>query len=162
MAAVSEQGKIISEEVRTYGSVKKGFTFFRKGDVLLAKITPCFENGKSAKTDDMKHSVGFGSTEFHVLRASESLHPSYLFSILHDKRFRNKAEENMTGSAGQKRVPSTYLKEYVIPLPPMGLQKEFASRIEAIDGLVAQNEDMLTIHEKLFTSLQHRAFAGEL
>lgn len=162
MAAVSEQGKIISEEVRTYGSVKKGFTFFRKGDVLLAKITPCFENGKSAKTDDMKHPVGFGSTEFHVLRPSVSLHPSYLFSILHDKRFRNKAEGNMTGSAGQKRVPSTYLKEYMIPLPPMALQEEFASRIEAIEGLVAQNCHMLGSFEKLFASLEHRAFTGQL
>ncbi len=69
MAAVSEDGGIELQETRNFGEVKRGFTYFQRGDVVLAKITPCFENGKSALADNLEHPIGFGSTEFHVLRA---------------------------------------------------------------------------------------------
>ena len=71
MAGVSESGKLLSKQIKKYVEVKKGFTPFQDDDVLVAKITPCFENGKGALLSGLRNGIGFGSTEFHVIRAGE-------------------------------------------------------------------------------------------
>ncbi|MGC0894383.1 restriction endonuclease subunit S [Pantoea agglomerans] len=130
MAAVSDKGEISSQETRIFHETKKGFTYFERGDVLLAKITPCFENGKATLTNNLKTQIGFGSTEFHVLRAiPELILPEYIFYLIWNERFRIAAAKEMTGSAGQKRVSVDYLKEYQFHLPPICEQENIVETL---------------------------------
>ena len=127
MTAVSEKGEIDSSDVRRYEDVKKGFTYFTEGDVLFAKITPCMENGKGAVAKGLKNGIGFGSTEFHVLRPIDGIsNPYWVYAITSFKSFRKEAESNMTGSAGQRRTPVSFLENYEVSLPPIELQNQFA------------------------------------
>lgn len=130
MAAVSEKGEISSQETRILHETKKGFTYFERGDVLLAKITPCFENGKATLTNNLNTQIGFGSTEFHVLRAiPELILPEYIFYLIWNEKFRIAAAKEMTGSAGQKRVSADYLKEYQFYLPSIFEQEKIVSAL---------------------------------
>lgn len=130
MAAVSEKGEISSQETRILHETKKGFTYFERGDVLLAKITPCFENGKATLTNSLNTQIGFGSTEFHVLRAiPELILPEYIFYLIWNEKFRIAAVKEMTGSAGQKRVSADYLKEYQFYLPSIFEQEKIISAL---------------------------------
>ena len=134
MAAISENGDFDGSDTRIYDQVQKGFTYFAENDVLFAKITPCMENGKVAVARGLKNGVGFGSTEFHVLRPIIGVSNSeWLYSILSSKKFRQEAERKMTGSAGQRRVPSEFLKSYKLTLPPIDLQNKFAEFVKLID-----------------------------
>ena len=124
MASVSEDGVILDQETRILSEKKKGFTYLERNDVLLAKITPCFENGKAVLLHSLNHQVGFGSTEFHVLRPlKDKLDAKYLFYMVWSDRFRFFGEKAMKGAAGQKRISSDFLKEFKIPLPPLSEQK---------------------------------------
>ncbi len=135
MAAVSEDGLIAFEEERPVREVRKGYTYFERGDVLVAKITPCFENGKATRTSALRKPFGFGSTEFHVLRAGNEIDPSYLFHMIWNSKFRTVGMNNMTGSAGQKRVPADFLKRLEIPLPPLPEQRRIAAILDKADAL---------------------------
>ena len=122
MRAVSENGAIDASEVKTYDEVKTGFTYFAEDDVLFAKITPCMENGKGAVAVGLCNGIGFGSTEFHVLRPlAKKSNPYWLYTLTSFEEFRKDAAANMTGSAGQRRVPATFLDKYKVALPPIGL-----------------------------------------
>ena len=117
MAAVSEAGQVLVGERRSYSDVSKGFTAFQNDDVLVAKITPCYENNKIALAK-VQSRYAFGSTEFHVIRCSSTrLDPKYLTHFLRQDRVRASGERRMTGSAGQRRVPKMFLEELEIPLP---------------------------------------------
>jgi type I restriction enzyme S subunit len=143
MAAVSEQGEVLSQELRPLADVRKGFTYFERGDVLLAKITPCFENGKAAFLDDLDTDVGFGSTEFHVVRPNaDALDGKFLFYLLWNAKFRHEGERNMTGSAGQRRVPTGFLERYTFPLPPLETQKHIVRVLEQADQLRKEAQQM--------------------
>lgn len=162
MASVSENADISNEEERDLNEVKKGFTYFEREDVLLAKITPCFENRKSVIVRDTKHQLGFGSTEFHVLRPNDHLMADTILQIVRNPTFMKLGERNMTGSAGQKRVPTSFLKEIKIPVLPISLQKEFSKRQSEIQNSLKS----LTVSQKkadmFFSSLQQRAFRGDV
>lgn len=126
MPAVSENGKIDCSDVREYGDVKKGFTYFAENDVLFAKITPCMENGKGGVAEGLSNGYGAGSTEFHVLRPIEGVsNPYWLYILTMFKDFRNSARKMMTGTGGQLRVPISFLEDYMISLPPIELQDKF-------------------------------------
>jgi type I restriction enzyme S subunit len=115
MAAISEQGQILEQEKRILSETRKGFTYFEKNDVVVAKITPCFENGKAAFLDTLETKIGFGTTEFHVIRAdTERLDGKYLFYLVWNKWLRQLGERNMSGSAGQKR----FFEKFKNPTPP--------------------------------------------
>lgn len=118
MSSVSEDGMIINPEIRNYFEVKKGFTYFKEHDVLFAKITPCMENGKGAIAEGLKNNIGFGSTEFHIIRAKEGRSsPLWLLALTLDPEFRLRAEKHMTGTGGQRRVPSSFLSNFPINQP---------------------------------------------
>lgn len=123
-------GSIRVEETRAAGEVKKGFTAFLEGDVLFAKITPCMENGKMAVVPALVNGYGFGSTEFHVLRPKQGMDAKYLYYYVSSQTFRSEAERHMTGAVGQRRVPTTYLKECKIPVAPLDQQKRIVAEIE--------------------------------
>lgn len=133
MPAVDAELGVISKFVdRPFSQVRKGYTAFREGDVIMAKITPCMENGKVAVVQGLKNGLGFGSTEFHVFRSNGSVLPEYLYHFIRQESFRKTAEAEMTGSVGQKRVPAEFLKQSEIPLPPLPEQKRIVAKVEEL------------------------------
>ncbi|HVJ55712.1 MAG TPA: restriction endonuclease subunit S [Aliidongia sp.] len=158
MAAVSEDGHIDFEEERQIKEVKKGYTYFERGDVLVAKITPCFENGKATRTSSLAKPIGFGSTEFHVLRAGAEVDSSYLFHMVWNSKFRDVGANNMTGSAGQKRVPADFLKRLEIPLPPLDEQRRIAAILDKADALRRKIKRALDLLDILTQSIFIKIF----
>ena len=132
MADISENGSIITEHKKNYESVKTGFTPFKRGDILIAKITPCFENGKGALTDKCSFAYGFGSTEFHVLRC-KAANSKFIYYHTRTDFFRKRLEAEMVGSAGQKRVQANSIINYAILLPPPIEQTAIAEVLSAAD-----------------------------
>lgn len=136
MAAVSDVlGEIVNHEVKNLQDVRTGFTNFSKGDVIFAKITPCMENGKSAIVGPLVNDIGYGSTEFYVLRCKEELNNKYLYHMVRNTTFRAEAKAVMTGAVGQQRVPKTFLQEYQLLLPTLPEQHEI---VRLIDDLLAR------------------------
>ena len=123
-------------EKRKLGEVINGYTYFRNNDVLLAKITPCFENGKSGIAKDMLNGIGFGSTEFIVLRPKENVLSEWIYYSVSGRRFLQLGRSNMTGSAGQQRVPTEFVSSYEIPLPPLDVQKQIVAEIEGYQKII--------------------------
>ncbi len=159
MPAVSEQGDIDASQVKTYGEVKSGFTYFAEGDVLFAKITPCMENGKGAVATGLANGIGFGSTEFHVLRPQKGrTDAKWVYILTAFPQFREDAANNMTGSAGQRRVPASFLENYRISLPPYELQVEFATFVKSVDKLKSQIKQSLEKLETLKKALMQKYF----
>lgn len=159
-------GKIIKKELRKLGEVKKGYTNFCEGDVLFAKITPCMENGKSAIVDKLENDIGFGSTEFYVLRCDENkLNNKYLHYFVRQKTFRDEAKGEMTGAVGQQRVPKTFLENYKMKVPTIKEQQEI---VNILDKLLAKYnkiknlEQQLEKIELLKKAILAKAFRGEL
>jgi type I restriction enzyme S subunit len=154
MANVSDVlGAITSEEHRELGDVIKGFTTFKDRDVLVAKITPCFENGKIAHARIDKR-LGFGSTEFHVVRpATEKLDDRYLYHFLRQPVVREAGKLRMTGSGGQKRVPKTFIEELEIPLPPLPEQRRIAAILDKADALRAKRREAIAKLDQLLQSV---------
>ncbi len=128
-------GTIAKTGIRLVGDVKKGYTFFKNDDVIFAKITPCMENGKCAIGRNLKNGIAFGSTEFHVVRAKEGIIPEWVYYYLRQEHVRQSATHWFRGTAGQQRVPATFLEELKIPLPPLDEQKRIASLLARADRL---------------------------
>lgn len=166
MPTVEAETGAFSPETVEYKKVKKGYTKFQNNDVLFAKITPCMENGKSCVVRDLIQGVGFGSTEFHVLRCHAGMLPEYVFYFVVQKVFRSKAIPFMTGAVGQKRVPADYLRDCEIPVPTLDEQKrivaEIESRFERADALETAVDRALSNAEKLKQAVLKKAFSGEL
>ncbi|MBS0551071.1 MAG: restriction endonuclease subunit S, partial [Proteobacteria bacterium] len=135
MSAVDENlGAIASLEERPFSEVKKGYTPFCSGDVLFAKVTPCMENGKAAIAEGLRSGIGFGSTEFHVLRPNpELLAPEYLFHFVRQSWFRQQAASAFVGTGGLQRVPPGFLKRVRLPLPPLPEQQRIVQLLNAAD-----------------------------
>lgn len=145
-------------EAREFTSVSKGYTVFRDGDVLAAKITPCWENGKVGQAR-LDHPIGVGSTEFHVLRPTSSLDDRYLLHFLRQPYVRANGELRMTGSAGQRRVPVAFLQELQIPLPPLHEQRRIAAILDHADALRAKRHQVLTHLDSLTQSIFNDMFS---
>ncbi|MFO7789751.1 MAG: restriction endonuclease subunit S [Bacteroidales bacterium] len=168
MAKVEElSGKIHLDETRNFGDVKKGYTPFVNNDLIFAKITPCMENGKFAVVNKLKNNIGFGSTEFHVSRfLTQFSSPNFFFYYFIQSRFRRLAQRNMTGSAGQLRVPTNYFRK--VPLPMCSLKEqqqivhEIEKRFSVAEKLEKSIEDSLQKAEALRQSILKKAFEGEL
>lgn len=124
-------GKATPRETRSFGEVAKGYTLFRDRDLLLAKITPCWENGKIGLAY-LNHRHGSGSTEFHVVRPTPSIDPMYLLHFLRQESVIAAGAMRMTGSGGQRRVPVQFVKELRIPLPPLHEQRHIAEMLDSV------------------------------
>ncbi len=132
--------EIISLLERRYDEVKTGFPTFINGDVLVAKITPCFENGKGAFAENLINGFSFGSTEFHVIRAKQGVNAKLIYQITNSYEFRKRGEANMQGSAGQKRVPTDYLRTYKLSFPETGSEQK--KIVDVLDILDSQIEEL--------------------
>lgn len=144
MQKVSETGTIDPSECREYAQVRKGFTYFCEGDVLFAKITPCMENGKGAVAAGLINGVGFGSTEFFVLRPDTTkIANTWLYYLTQWPQFRQDCERNMTGSAGQKRVPKAFLAGYPVRFPTLEEQEKQVAVLDRVNRLIGLREQQL-------------------
>jgi len=154
MSAVDAvSGTVDSSESRHFGEVAKGYTVFASGDILVAKITPCFENGKIAKAD-LPQPIGVGSTEFHVIRPDRSkLDARYLLHFLRRPVVRVDGERRMTGSGGQRRVPPAFLSDLSIPLPSLSEQRRIAEVLDRADELRAKRREALARVDGLTQSI---------
>jgi type I restriction enzyme S subunit len=165
-AVTAKTNEIDVSQTRKFLEVKKGYTAFTSGDVLFAKITPCMENGKMCLVPDLEHGLALGSTEFHVLRASDALTPEWLYYYVSSDYFRYEAEHNMTGAVGQRRVPIKFIGNHEFPLPPLNEQKCIVAKIEELFSEIDAGEQSLRDARKQLTlyrqSLLKQAFEGKL
>lgn len=132
MECITTDGRLQSVENRKTSEVWEGYTYFRRNDVVMAKITPCFENGKGGLLDALPTEIGFGTTEFIVLRAEERrIRPAFLAKLLSLRTFRALGADAMTGAAGQQRVPLGFVKNFEIALPPLDEQDRILGTLQA-------------------------------
>lgn len=147
MEAVGDRGNVDLSIVRDIEEVRSGYTPFFDGDVLIAKITPCFENGKGALVRGTLEGVGFGTTELHVLTPSPEIDGRFLYYITASEPFRKHGEGGMTGAAGQKRVPEDFVRDYRALVPPLSNQRAIADYLDRetarLDALVGAKERLL-------------------
>lgn len=166
MEKVSVDGEIICDIKQPIKVVNKGFTPFQKGDVIVAKITPCFENGKSALLNSLDTPIGFGSTEFYVLRPTKLIIDKFLYYIIKSPAFLKQGEGMMIGSAGQKRVPSSFISNFLVALPKTDEQKEIVNYIETESNKIEKAIELKQLQiEKLKeykTTLINSAVTGKI
>lgn len=132
MEYISEEGTIVNFKVKNIDQLRKGsYKYFKNNDILIAKITPCMENGKCAIARDLINGIGFGSSEYHIFRCDDSvLLPEILFGFLNRDKIRKEAAKNMTGASGHRRVPINFYKNLKINLPNMNEQKEILNKLD--------------------------------
>lgn len=166
MENVSSEGMIDNSLKRRAGEVWEGFTYFERNDILIAKITPCFENGKGALLDRLATEVGFGSTEFTVLRAGKDVLPPFLYYVTKSYPFRRQGEDFMTGSAGQQRVPTSFVRNYPVCVPPLNEQLQIVnylnSKLEQIDQFINNKLQMIALLEEQRAALINRSITQGL
>ena len=160
-------GKIDLSETKRFSELKrKSYTPFQDGDILFAKVTPCMENGKIAIAHDLKNGIGFGSTEFHVIRLPEEQSRQFFFFYFLQQKFRQEAKRVMTGAVGLLRVPTDYMRKVSIPLPPLPEQQaivsEVKSRLSVADEVEKTVKMELKRAEQLRQSILKKAFSGKL
>lgn len=150
-------------EVRPWGKIKKGYTHFAEGDVGLAKITPCFENGKSTVFRDLTGGLGSGTTELHVVRPL-FVAADYIVLFLKSSHFIERGKLRMTGTAGQKRVPREYFAASPFPLPPLPEQHRIVAKVDELMALCDRLAVALGAAEaarhRLLASLLHQSLAS--
>jgi type I restriction enzyme M protein len=121
---------------KALSEVGSSYTYFEDGDVLLAKVTPCFENGKAGIARGLVNGIGFGSSEFYVLRPSPQVLPEWIYFCVMHPLFREAAIAQMTGTGGLQRVPRSLVENFQIPLPPLEVQREIVAEIEGYQKVI--------------------------
>lgn len=166
MESISIYGNIDNSERRIINEVKNGFTYFEKDDVVVAKITPCFENGKGACLDKLQSDFGFGTTELVVLRANKYMLPQYLYLITRTSYFRILGAEVMTGSAGQKRVPIEFISNFNIGIPDIIEQRKIMDyiykTINKIENIIIEFEKGIKLITEYRTRLISDVVTGKV
>src|SRR3989338_6857840 len=136
------QKVLIPIKERKLKEVEGSYTYFANGDVLLAKITPCFENGKLGIAKSLKNGVGFGSSEYIVFRTNRNLFSEYLYYFLLRPQFREEGAKRMTGAVGHKRVSKEFIENIEIPLPPLPIQKRIVAILDkAFESITKAKEN---------------------
>ncbi len=162
MQAMNTDGTFDQSEHLPLSELKSGFTYFAKDDVIFAKITPCFENGKGALLSHLESGIGFGSTEFHVLRDMKGRTLSkFLYYLTISGEFRRLGEAFMQGVAGQKRVTSDFVRDYMVAIPSIDEQKSIAEYLDRktaqIDELIIKKERMMELLKEERTAIINQA-----
>ena len=156
--------EFIVKKERKLKDVSGSYTYFANDDVLLAKITPCFENGKLGIAHDLKNGIGFGSSEFVVFRSGKDMVPDYLYYILSAEEFRGNGKKVMSGAVGHKRVPKEYVENFEVLLPPISDQKRIAKTLDDVFEKLAKAkenaEKNLQNSKELFESYLQSVFAN--
>ncbi len=165
MEAISELGELELQE-RKYKDVSSGFTYFSDGDVVLAKITPCYENGKAGVMKGLKNGFGFGTTEFMVMRPSSKILADYLYYVVFSDKFRKMGEVEMRGTAGQKRVTSSFVMNYELSIPDIKTQEkivlELNKKMKMFDVAITKVENSISYLKEFKTSLISSVVTGKI
>ena len=157
MAAIAESSQgIITRESRPFSDVSTGYTYFEENDFLFSKITPCLQNGKHALATKLKGGFGFGTTEFHVVRAGSSFTPPFMFQLLTQAHIIDHCAKSFTGTAGQQRVQPETLNALPILLPPLPEQLAIAAVLDSIDDAIEHTEAVIAATGQLRDSLLHQ------
>jgi len=166
MERIGEDGSLSLEETRTLEEVWQGYTYFRDEDVIVAKITPCFENGKGALCKGLSNGVGFGTTELHVIRARRESDPKFVFYMTQSYPFRRIGTAMMYGSAGQQRVPDEFIRDFRIALPSVTEQRAIATFLDRetakMDALVAKIREAIERLTERRAALISSAVTGKI
>jgi type I restriction enzyme S subunit len=167
MKAVDDvTGTIAWPETRPLHEVAKGYTWFTNGDIIMARITPCMQNGKAALAKNLVNGVAFGSTEFHVIRPGKSVYGEWIYHLVRHKAFRDDAADHFKGTAGQQRVPKSFFEEKLIPVPPLHEQRRIVAALDAlqveVDALKRLQAETAAELYALLPSILDKAFKGEL
>ena len=161
MEAIHEYGGIDLDSTKPLSDVVEGYTYFRNGDVIVAKITPCFENGKGALASGLCSDIGFGTTELHVLRPSFHVHARFLLYLTFSDHFRRIGTASMYGAGGQKRISDDFIRNFRHPVPSLPAQRAIAAYLDRetarIDRLVERKERLIELLQEKRTSLITRA-----
>ncbi|MFP3996376.1 restriction endonuclease subunit S [Pseudomonas capeferrum] len=152
---------------RPWGEIKKAYTNFKDGDVIFAKVTPCFENGKAAFVEGLPNGVGAGSSEFFVLRTScDEVSAKYLLALVKSYDFLRRGAENMTGAVGLRRVPKQFVESYSVPVPPAAEQTRIAAKLDQllahVDTLKARVDGIPVLLKRFRQSVLASAVSGRL
>ena len=165
MESVCEYGGLRLDQAKLLADVSTGYTYFRDGDVVVAKITPCFENGKGSIAQGLTSGVGFGTTELHVLRPTQRLDPAFLFYLTISHPFRSIGAAYMYGAGGQKRVPDDFVRDFRHPIPLLDEQRAIAAFLNCetarIDALIEKKlRQIELLHEKRAALISHAVTKG--
>ena len=157
MESVGVYGGLCLDQSISIEEVGSGYTYFSEGDVLVAKITPCFENGKAAIAERLKNRIGFGSTELHVLRPKNSVDRKFLFYLAMSHAFRKQGASYMYGAGGQKRVPDEFIRNFRHPIPSIDEQQAITAFLDRetsrIDTLIAKKQRQIELLQEKRTAL---------
>ena len=163
MEAVGKFGGLAlnQAQARSIKDVYQGYTYCRTGDILIAKITPCFENGKGSIATRLVNNIAFGTTELHVVRAGTQLDRRFLFYLTISPQFRQAGAAEMYGAGGQKRIPDFFIRNFVVPLPAVEEQKLIAEyldvRLFQIDNLMKKKQRQIELLQEKYIALISRA-----
>jgi type I restriction enzyme S subunit len=161
MSDLTAEGRIVVTKSRRFRDVAVGYTQFEEGDVLVAKITPCFENGKGAIARNLKNNRGAGSTEFHVLRPTQAIDARYLDLICRTSHFRKSGEACMEGSAGQKRIPAGFIKNYHVFCPPIPTQQKIADILTTWEEALKKLDSLIDATDRRKKALMQQLLTGK-
>lgn len=167
MEAIGEEGTLSLEKTKPLSEVETGYTYFREGDVTVAKITPCFENGKGAVMKGLHNGFGFGTTELIVARPTEGkVIANFLYRLFSSSHFRKNAEGSMYGAGGQKRVPDDFIREFQTGLPPINEQIEIAEFLDyetvMFESLIKEATSVITLLNERRSALITAAVTGQI
>ncbi|MFA5859073.1 MAG: restriction endonuclease subunit S [Elusimicrobiota bacterium] len=158
--------KFIPIKEKQLKEVEGNYTYFANEDVLLAKITPCFENGKLGIARNLKNGIGFGSSEYIVFRTNKDLAPEFLYYYLSRNEFRQEGAKRMMGAVGHKRVSKEFIENSVIPFPDISKQRHIITKLDVLSTEIKKLETIyrhkLSDLEELKKSVLRQAFNGEL
>lgn len=165
MEAIGGDGSIDIQRTKPISEVETGYTYFRDGDVTIAKITPCFENGKGARMRGLKGGIGFGTTELIVARPRQNLDGEFLHWLFVSEPFRKQGEAHMYGAGGQKRVPDDFVRNFDMAWPPLEMQIAIATFLARettkIDTLITKQEKLIELlQEKRQAAISHAVTKG--
>lgn len=152
---------------RNWGEIKKAYTNFKDGDVIFAKVTPCFENGKAALVEGLPNGIGAGSSEFFVLRpSSKGVSAKYLLALVKSREFMLEGAANMTGAVGLRRVPRQFVEGFALPVPPAAEQTRIAQKLDEllaqVDTLKARMDGIPALLKRFRQSVLTAAVSGRL
>jgi len=149
MADLSEDDVYFDpKEKRVLSEVAGSYTYFKNNDVLFAKVTPCFENGKAGIAHNLKNGIGFGSSEYYVLRCRDEILPLYLYYQIKSVKFKEEGKAQMSGTSGLQRIPRDFVANFEIPLPPIEIQQQIVAEIEGYQNEISELKRQINEKER--------------
>lgn len=158
MADLGEHERTFSPKdvVKIGDVINRGYSFFRNDDILLAKMTPCFENGKGGIAKNLVNGIGFGSTEFYVIRVTEKLLPDFLYYIISSNKFIDDGKLSLVGTTGRRRLLKQFVESYKIPLLPIDEQQRIVALFQSLDKCIVETVNILERIKQLRQNLTNK------